>query len=242
MTAPVDRALGVLLLVAVWAAVAAGARPTVLPGPATVLSTLASARGDLVDAALASLGRVGAGWLAAAAVGVPLGWAMGAVPALNRELAALVAALRPIPPFAYLPLLLVWVGIGETSARLVCFAAAVFPILSYARAGVADAPVALLQAARNLGVGDAALLWRVRVPAALPATLTGLRSGWTLAWMSVVAAELVGADGGLGQLILDARNLARPDIAMAGMAVLGAVAALTGLGMALLARRVPGCA
>lgn len=241
--AAAERALGVALLIGAWALAAAWmARPTVLPSPAAVADTLLASRVALLDAAGRSLARVGAGWLAAVAVGVPLGWGMGAVPALDRELRAVIGALRPIPPFAWLPLLLVWVGIGETTARVVCFTAAAFPVAAYARAGVADTPPALMQAARNLGIDGAALVWRVRVPAALPMTLTGLRSGWTLAWMSVVAAELVGADGGLGQLILDARNLARPDIALAGMTVIGAIAAGSAAGMDRLARRVPGCA
>jgi ABC-type nitrate/sulfonate/bicarbonate transport system permease component len=100
----------------------------------------------------------------------------------------------------------------------------VFPMLRMAREGVATTPPQWMLAARNLGASPWDLAWRVRIPAALPMTLTGLRLGWTLAWMSVVAAELVGADGGLGQMILDARNLARPDIAIAGMFVIGGIA------------------
>ena len=203
-------------------------KPHVLPGPWAVAETMFSMRGPLVVAAAKSLSRVGVGWLAAAAVALPAGWAMGAVPALDRELRALLSLLRPIPPFVWLPLLLLWVGIGEPSSWMVFFVAALFPILAHARQGVAETPVALAAAAENLGATGLHLWARVRVPAALPLTFTGLKAGWSLAWMSVVAAELVGADGGLGQLILDSRNLARPDLAMSGMAVLGAVAAVTG--------------
>lgn len=218
--------LGVLAALVLWAAAAAMvAHPAVFPGPAAVAATLVERRMDLVIGAARSLSRVGFGWGVAAAVAVPVGWAMGAWPPLGRELSRALALIRSIPPFAWLPLVLLWVGVGEGSARLICFFGALFPILAHAHLGVADAPPALVAAGRNLGATGLRLFTRVQVPAAVPLTLTGLRLGWTLAWMSVVAAELVGADGGLGQLILDSRNLARPDLALAAMIVLGAVAA-----------------
>lgn len=232
-------ALGITGALAAWAVVAAAvAHPAVLPGPLAVAETLASRRADLAAAALRSFGRVFFGWGAAAAVAVPLGWAMGAWPGFGRELSRALALLRPIPPFAWLPLVLLWVGIGEGSARLICFAGAVFPILAHAQAGVAEAPPALVAAGRNLGARGLRLFTRVQAPAALPLTFTGLRLGWTLAWMSVVAAELVGADGGLGQLILDSRNLARADLAIAGMIVLGALASSSGALLGVVERRV----
>ena len=232
-------ALGVAGALLLWAVVAAATdRPAVLPGPMAVVDTLIVRRADLAVAAAKSFSRVVIGWGAAALVAVPLGWAMGARPAFGRELSRALALVRPIPPFAWLPLVLLWVGIGEGSARLICFAGAVFPILTQAHAGVAEAPPALVAAGRNLGAGGLLLFSRVQVPAALPRTFTGLRLGWTLAWMSVVAAELVGADGGLGQLILDCRNLARPDLALAGMGVLGAVATASGAVLGLVERRV----
>lgn len=222
-------AAGVGMLLGAWALAAAYlAKPHVLPGPALVAETLLSMRGALAVAAARSFARVGVGWSCAAGVALPVGWAMGAAPALDRELRGLLSLLRPIPPFAWLPLLLLWVGIGEPSAVIVCFVAALFPILAHARQGAAEVPAALLAAGENLGASGWFLWLRLRVPAALPLSFTGLRAGWSLAWMSVVAAELVGADGGLGQLILDSRNLARPDLAIAGMGVLGVVAASTG--------------
>ena len=237
-----ERALGITLFLGAWATLAAMiAKPQLLPAPTTVVETLYTTRATFAEAALRSFVRVGGGWGAAVVFAVPTGWALGAVPVLNRELSGFIALLRPIPPFAWLPLLFVWVGVGNTSAWLICFVAAVFPILSYARAGVAEAQPALLQAARNLGASGLPLALRVQVPAALPMTFTGLRSGWVLAWMSLVAAELAGADGGLGQLILDARNLVRPDLAIGGMVVIGALAAGSAAMLGVLERRVPGC-
>lgn len=216
---------GFVAFVGLWA-VASGwlARPQVFPGPLTVAATAWERRLDLVDAAGRSGFRVGVGWVGASALAVPLGWAAGAVPALDRELRRFTALVRSIPPFAWLPLLLLWVGIGDTTSILVCALGAFFPVLEGARAGSSQAPSALLHAARNLGASPARVLLAVRIPAALPGTFTGLRTGATFAWMSLVAAELVGADGGLGQLILDARNLARPDLAIAGMLCIGAIA------------------
>lgn len=231
--------LGVAGVLGLWAVAAAvTARPAVLPGPLAVAHTLGTMRAELAEAALRSFSRVALGWAAAVALAVPLGWAMGAWPRFGRELAGALAFLRPIPPFAWLPLVLLWVGIGEGSARLICFAGAVFPVLTHAQGGVAEAPPALVAAGRNLGAQGLRLFTRVQVPAALPLTFTGLRLGWTLAWMSVVAAELVGADGGLGQLILDSRNLARPDLALAGMGVLAAVATVSGAALGAVERRV----
>lgn len=231
--------LGFVVLLAAWALSAAYvAKPHVLPGPLLVAETVVSMRSSLALAAAKSLGRVAVGWATAAAVALPVGWAMGAASTLDRELRGVLSLLRPVPPFAWLPLLFLWVGIGEPSARIVCFLAAVFPILAYARQGAAEAPPALVAAAQNLGAHGWQLWSRVRVPAAAPLSFTGLKLGWTLAWMSVVAAELVGADGGLGQLILDSRNLARPDLAIAGMLVLGAVAAGSGAVLWAAERRV----
>jgi sulfonate transport system permease protein len=230
--------LGLALFLGAWAAVAwRMSQPHVLPDPLTVARTVLERRFDLADAALRSGLRVGAGWAAAAALAVPLGWVSGSVPSLDGELRRFTALVRAIPPFAWLPLLLLWVGIGETTSMLVCALGAFFPILEGARVGASEAPTALLNAARNLGASPVRVLFRVRIPAALPSTFTGLRTGATFAWLSVVAAELVGADGGLGQLVLDARNLARPDLAIAGMLCIGAVASATAWGLGWVERR-----
>lgn len=211
--------------VLIWALSASWmARAHVFPGPLLVAVTAWEWRGDLLDSSGRSAFRVGVGWLGAGVLAVPIGWAAGAVPVLDAELRRFTALLRSVPPFAWLPLLLLWVGIGDTTSILVCGLGAFFPILEGARSGSAAAPPSLLQAARNLGATPIRVLLSVRIPAALPSTFTGLRTGATFAWMSLVAAELVGADRGLGQLILDARNLARPDLAIAGMLCIGGVA------------------
>ncbi len=231
-------ALGVAALLAAWALAASRWPPHVLPGPATVAATAWDTRAGLAEDALATGRRVVLGYGAAVAVGLPLAAVMGASAWLDRQLGALLALLRAVPPFAWTPLLLLWVGIGDGSAVAVVFLGALFPIVRQARAGIAAVPAGLVTAARNLGASPGTVIRRVLLPGALPLTFAGLRLGWTLAWMSVVAAELVGADGGLGQRVLDARNLARPDVALAGMATIGALAALTEGGFALAERRL----
>jgi ABC-type nitrate/sulfonate/bicarbonate transport system permease component len=203
-----------------------------------VAGTLATQRELLAGDALRTARRVVTGYGAAVIVGVPLAAFAALAPRLGTQLDALVSLLRAVPPFAWTPLLLLWLGVGDTSAGVVVFLAAVFPIFRMTRAGTAAVPATLVQAAANLGASPLVVTVRVRIPGALPLTFVGLRLGWTLAWMSVVAAELVGADGGLGQRILDARNLARPDVALAGMVIIGALAASSESALALAERRL----
>lgn len=226
-----------LLLVA-WHLAASVWPPHVLPGPLDVAGTLATQRELLAGDALRTARRVVTGYGAAVIVGVPLAAFAALAPRLGTQLDALVSLLRAVPPFAWTPLLLLWLGVGDTSAGVVVFLAAVFPIFRMTRAGTAAVPATLVQAAANLGASPLVVTVRVRIPGALPLTFVGLRLGWTLAWMSVVAAELVGADGGLGQRILDARNLARPDVALAGMVIIGALAASSESALALAERRL----
>lgn len=234
------KALGIGIFLLAWAALASRWPAHVLPGPARVAATLVELRAELAIDLWRSGSRVLAGYGLAVAAALPLAAAMAGSPALDGALGLLARALRAIPPLAWAPLLLLWLGIGDASAVLVVAAGAFFPVLRQARAGLDAAPASLRFAARNLGATPTELLWRVRLPAALPLTFSGLRLGWTLAWMSVVAAELVGADRGLGQRILDARNLARPDVAMASMLLVGTVAAASEAAFTLLERRLLG--
>lgn len=227
---------GLALLLLAWAAVAGSTR--LVPAPTTVATTLWTMRGAFAVDLGRSLLRVASGYAAAVGVAGVVAPAMAAWGWLDTQLDALLGAVRAVPPLAWAPLLLLWLGIGDGTSALIVFLGAFFPIVRAFRAGLGAAPADLCFAAENLGAGRAAVLWRVRLPAAVPAGFTGLRLGWTLAWMSLVAAELSGADQGLGQRILDARNLARPDIAVAGMVVLGSVAAASELLLGLVERRL----
>jgi sulfonate transport system permease protein len=232
------RALGLLGLLLAWQAAASVSAPHVLPGPLMVAGTLFDQRGALLVDAGRSFARVGAGYLAAVALGLAVAGAMRASRPIDLVMAPLLAGLRAVPPLAWAPMLLLWIGIGDGSAAIVVFLGAFFPVARMARAGLGAVPDQLRIAASNLGATPASIVWRVLLPAALPDVVTGLRLGWTLAWMSVVAAELVGADGGLGQRVLDARNLARPDIALASMVVIGTLAAVSEAAWGRVERRI----
>ncbi len=231
-------AAGVALVLLAWSIAASRWPPHVLPGPGVVAATLMREREMLIAQLGRSAVRVVSGYGAAVVTALAAAAALAVLPRLERPIAPVFALLRAIPPFAWTPLLLLWLGIGEGSAATVVFLGAFFPILALARAGVAGVPPSWVAAAENLGAGRRDIVVRVVLPSALPSIFTGLRLGWTVAWMSVVAAELVGADGGLGQLILDARNLARPDLALVGMGVIGAVAAGSDAVFGLAERRV----
>ena len=218
-------ALGIAALLAAWALAAARWPPHVLPGPDVVLRTVLDERALLLHNAARTLWRVALGYGAAVGIGLPLAGLLTGSHLADRQVGSLLTLLRAIPPFAWTPILLLWLGIGDGSAAIIVFLGALFPIVRQARAGFAAVPPALLLAARNLGASPRIYWIDVVLPGAAPMVFSGLRLGWALAWMSVVAAELVGADGGLGQMILDARNLARPDLAIAGMVAIGALAA-----------------
>ncbi len=223
------RLSGLGIGLGLWAWVAwLWATPMALPGPSAVAVTLVEEAPLLLSGAWRSGLRVLSGWLVAAMIGVPLGLGMASSPTLDRELARLLVLLRPLPPFVWLPLVLLWFGVGEVGAVVISALGAFPVVLSHAREGVSATPLSWVQAAENLGATRWGVFWRVRLPAALPLTRSGLRRAWSVAWMSLVAAELVGTDGGLGQILMDARNLARPELGLAAMVTLGVVAAASG--------------
>jgi NitT/TauT family transport system permease protein len=143
--------------------------------------------------------------------------------------------LRPISPIAWIPVAIVLFGVGNLAPVFLVFLASLFPVVLTAQNGVANIPPMYLRAARNFGLSPAALAWRVLLPASLPQILGGLRIALGIAWLVVVAAEMIAVDSGLGYLIIDARNAGkRYDLVVAGMLLIGAV----GLLLDLLARRV----
>ncbi len=167
-----------------------------------------------------------------ALVAIPLGVAMGWWKSVHGQLNSLVEMLRPIPPLAWIPLSILWFGVGDTQNQFIILLGIFFPILLNTISGVKSVEPNLVRAARCLGGGEAAVLRRVVLPAALPQIVTGVRIGLGVGWMALVAAELVGANSGLGFLINDARTLLRTDIVIVGMIAIG----LVGLGLDILIR------
>jgi ABC-type nitrate/sulfonate/bicarbonate transport system permease component len=142
--------------------------------------------------------------------------------------------LRPIPPIAWIPLSLLWLGIGNAQNQFIIFLGIFFPLLLNTIQGVKNIEPNLVRAARCLGASELQLLRKVVLPASLPMILTGMRVGFGVGWMALVAAELVGASTGLGFLINDARSVLRTDIVILGMLTIGCV----GLVIDLLIRRI----
>ncbi|MBL8616973.1 MAG: ABC transporter permease [Deltaproteobacteria bacterium] len=213
---------------ALWALLAAVWSSPRLPGPLAVAIALAEAalNGPLWADLGASLSRVGRGWALAAAVGLPLGAAAALGGPLFGGLRLVAGALRPVPPIAWVPLAILWLGLGDHGATFIVAIGASAPIFAQASWGLARCPPQLLEMAHAVGAGRRQVLLGLRLPAALPALSAGLRTGLGVAWTSVIAAELLGAQSGLGYRIGALRlGLDVPGV-IAHMLVIGAVGAL----------------
>ena len=227
--------LGALVL-ALWSASVRWTGTKVFPSPLQVVRGLGelSRRGVLLPYLRDSLVRVAVGFGAAVALGVPLGLWVGWSRNLATAINPVVQVLRPISPIAWIPVAIVFFGIGNLAPIFLVFLGAFFPIVVTTQNGVGAVPPMYLRAARNFGLSPAEMVRRVLLPAALPQILSGLRIALGIAWLVVVAAEMIAVDSGLGYLIIDARNAGkRYDLVVAGMLLIGA----TGLVLDVAARR-----
>ena len=225
-------AVTLILLVAVWA-IAAELKlvsPVFLPSPlAVVRKFIAVATNGFVDASLwehlgASLGRVFAALLATLAVGIPVGIAIGLSPVGRGIFDPLLEFLRPIPPLAYLPLVIIWFGIGESSKVLVIAIAMLAPVALSTAAGVKGVSREKINAARALGATRSQVVRHVVLPSALPAILTGLRIALGAGWTTLVAAELIAATKGLGFMIQSAAQFLVTDVVIMGIFIIAGIA------------------
>ena len=177
--------------------------------------------GTILTHLFASMQRVYGGFLLAAAIGIPLGLLIGKVPLLRALLDPTLSLLRPIPVTAWLPLSMVFFGLGPRSAVFLVFLGAFYPILLNTIFGVRSVDPRLFEAANMLGCDGARLFRQVVLPAALPSIFTGLRLGHGFAWILIVVGEMTGVPTGLGSVIMDGRNLSRTDLAITGMIIIG---------------------
>ncbi|WP_324015153.1 taurine ABC transporter permease TauC [Aeromonas hydrophila] len=249
---PLPRRLGVSLLtlcalLALWWLVAKLGliSPLFLPPPAQVLQQFATLAGPqgFMDATLwqhlaASLQRILIALAAATLCGVTVGLAMGLSPTLRGMLDPLIELYRPVPPLAYLPLMVIWFGIGETSKVLLIYLAIFAPVAMATLAGVQGAKQVRLRAARALGANRWQVLWYVIVPGALPDILTGLRIGLGVGWSTLVAAELIAATRGVGFMVQAAGEFLATDVVLAGILVIALIAFTLELGLRALQRRL----
>jgi NitT/TauT family transport system permease protein len=184
-----------------------------------------------------SLRRVAAGFGLAVVIGVPLGLVLGWYPAMNQVMNPTIQILRPISPIAWIPVAIIFFGVGDRAAIFLIFLSAFFPIVVASVSGVASVPTIFRRAGRNFGLSRIEVLAKVVFPAALPQILIGLRIALGVAWLVVVAAEMIAVDSGLGYLVIDSRNSGkRYDLVVAAMLVIGAIGLVLDLGFRRLER------
>lgn len=225
-------------IIAAWQlASSTGLLPALLmPSPAAVVRALAVLveTGALWKHLEASLVRIAFGWTLGAAAGLVVGFAMG-ISGLARAVGMpVVSALFPIPKIALLPLLILWLGIGEPSKVATIALGVFFPTVIAAYAGVDQVPRTLIRMGQSFGLPHRAIIRRIVVPGAMPAVLSGFRISAAIALILLVAAEMIGAEHGLGAFVLTAGNLMRSDQLVAGVVVLS----LLGLAIGFLLTRL----
>ncbi len=220
------KVLIVVLFVGLWYITAYTVNSRFLPDPVQVGKTFFELlmSGELLTHSAVSLLRVVAGFFLAVAIGLPLGIFMGWSQKMEN-FSVIVEMIRPIPPLAWIPLAMLWFGIGFQSKVFIIFLGAFFPIVSNAFLGVRETQPYLIEAGKVLGATDTQILQKIVIPNSFPSILEGLRIGLGIAWMCLVAAELTGLKSplGLGYMIMEARDLGRADTVMAGMIAIGVI-------------------
>jgi NitT/TauT family transport system permease protein len=216
----------IAILIAAWWATVVATRSVIFPTPWQVVTGTAELieDGTLFEHIGASLLRVGAGFCLAVAIALPLGLWMGRVAGAFHTLNPIFQILRPISPIAWIPIAILWFGVGNASPIFLIFISSVFPMVLQTTAGVHGIERRYLQAAENFGVSRYTLFTQVVIPAALPDIIVGMRIGLGVAWLVVVAAEMIALRSGLGYLIIDSRNAGnRYDLVVAGMIIIGLI-------------------
>jgi NitT/TauT family transport system permease protein len=201
----------------------------ILPGPWGVVGGIVDLlrHGLLFKYVVASLFRVTWGFGLAAILAIPLGLLIGWHRRSELALSPLVQVFRPISPLAWIPLAILWFGVGDSSSIFLIFLGCFFPLLLTAINAVRNIPTVYINAGRNFGMSTTKLVYRVLYPAVVPQLLIGLRITLGVAWLVVVAAEMIAVDSGLGFLIVDARNAGnRYDLVVGGMVIIGLIGLL----------------
>jgi len=207
-----------------WVSAVAGwISPFLLPTPTAVIDAAVRLlqSGELLRHVLASLGRIFGGFFLTVLLALPLAVWLGLAPTARRLGEPVLEFLRQIPPLALLPLLILWFGIGEAPKLVVIILATFFPVFLSAAAGIIQCDRRLIEVGQVCHFSDGAIIRRIVLPAALPSIATGLRLGFGYAWRALIGAELIAASAGLGYMITDAESLARPDIILVGILLIG---------------------
>lgn len=213
-------------LVAVWFLAARLQTSGLFPDPLQVLLGLVELlrRGLLAKYVVASLYRVSWGYLLAVVTAIPIGLLLGWYRRGEQALNPLLQLLRPISPLAWIPIGILWFGVGDMAAIFLIFLASFLPLAVASMNAVRNVPPTLLRAGRNFGLSNRRILTNVILPASLPQLIVALRISLGIAWLVVVAAEMIAVNSGLGFLIVDARNAGnRYDLVVAGMVMIGLI-------------------
>jgi NitT/TauT family transport system permease protein len=220
------RFIGLLIAVIAWHAAIVASPGTLVPSPVQAFRGIAelAERGLLLRYVVASLYRVTWGYLLALVIAIPFGVALGLSRRGEMALNPLLQILRPISPLAWIPIAILWFGVGDLSAVFLIFLASFFPLTVSAMNGVQSIEEVHLRAGENFGLSRPELIRSVIVPAILPQLVVGMRIALGVAWLVVVAAEMIAVNSGLGFLIIDARNAGnRYDLVVAGMILIGLI-------------------
>jgi sulfonate transport system permease protein len=227
-TAPLNNAVKFILplmLVALWYLLGISGKfpPLLMPGLGAIGKAfwMSVVKGTLLKDIAASMSIVVKGFTAGASLGLILGIVMGYFPNVYLFFAGTLNSLRQIPPLAWIPLLILWYGITDTSKVILLALGSFFPVLLNTTSGIKEVPSGYMEFAKNYKVRKKDILLKILMPAAAPSVFVGLRLGAGTAWMSIVAAEMIAATAGLGYRINDSRNLLRTDIVIAYMVVIG---------------------
>jgi taurine transport system permease protein len=185
-----------------------------------------------------SLYRVISAFVLAVVTGVPIGIAMGMSRIAKGVFDPMIEFYRPIPPLAYLPLIIIWFGIEDKAKIIVIFLSCFAPLVISAQAGVRSVTIEQIHAAYSMGASRSQVIWRVVLKAAMPEILTGMRIAIAFGWTTLVAAELVAAKAGIGVMVLNAARFLATDIVFLGIVIIGIIALIFDLGMRWLERRL----
>lgn len=228
-------ATGILTLLAIWqlAVVLGLVNERMLPAPTQIFETLmykvANKAPDgnvLWVNIIASLQVALSGFLAAIIIGVPLGLIMGWWTYADRFIRPIFELIRPVPPIAWIPLVVVWMGIGLKAKALIIFFTAFVPCVINSYTGIKLTNQTLINVSRTFGAPNVEIFWKIGIPSSLPMVFAGIRVALGNSWSTLVAAEMLAASAGLGYMIQIGRTVARPDIVIVGMVVIGAIGAV----------------
>ena len=220
----------VLVFLGIWeAAVQLGWISTdKLPAPSAVISSffvkLTDTKPDdstIITHTLVSLTEAITGLLAAIAIGTPLGLLMGWYKGIDRFISPIFELVRPIPPIAWIPLMIVWVGVGLAAKTIIIFTAAFVPCVINSYTGIRSTSAVHINVAKTFGASNFQMFRKVGVPSAMPMAFAGMRVALSSAWGTLVAAELLASNAGLGYMITMGRQLVRTDLIVLGMVIIG---------------------